>query len=182
MSPNQKAKKVQQYDTPSEPLIADMYERWTLDYAIIKVVQAIARDFYSRPRQYRQVKDDIPENRQVKDTIPEILQNFWYLSGTDPDFPDMQKREMVFWPILGHSDGMKMGTPNNMKMGDKQTSQFHMNATALREIADAFANRQVTTGVDALRRAFRDAVITFRSYLEPHVENAVVRIGSAGFR
>ncbi len=149
-------------EPPTPRLIADMYERWTLDSYIIEVAQAIAPDFVNRPRQYREV----PGN------ISEILQNFWYLSGTNPGFPDIAKRQDIFTPLLGPSDGM---------VGE-HSSQFHMNSKALRERARAFTERQVTTGEDNLRRAFLDEAITFRSYLEPFEQNAVVTIGNTQTR
>lgn len=145
----------------SEPLIADMYERWTLD-CIVDVVHSIAPDFANRPRQYR----------GVPGAIATTLQSFWYLSGTDPGFPDFQKRRGVFEPPLGASDGTV----------GKHDSQFHANSNALRERARAFTERQVTTGEDNLRRAFLDEVITFRSYLEPFVENVVIVFGDTQTR
>lgn len=160
--------------TKPQPLIADMYERWTLD-CVVEVVQAVALDFVNRPRQYRNVPDKSPFPNDPEDkkiNIAEILQNFWYLSGTDPNFPDLVKRQNIFSPLLGPSDGM---------VGEHD-SQFHENSDALRERARAFTERQVTTGEDNLRRAFLDEVITFRSYLEPFVDNAVVTIGDTQTR
>lgn len=84
--------------TQPQPLIANMYERWTLD-CIIELVQVIAMDFVNRPRQYREV----PPN------ISEILQNFRFLTGTDPKFINRMQRSMTFEAILGSSDDMSMG-------------------------------------------------------------------------
>lgn len=142
---------------PPDLRIADMYERWTLD-CVIELAQAIAVDFVSRPRQYK----DVPE------AIATTLQNFWFLSDTDPLFPGAAKRQMTFTPLLGPSDG-KRGEHN---------SQFHMSSAALRERARAFTERQVETGEDSLRRAFQDAVITLRSYLVTLTANSVVTIGN----
>ncbi len=140
----------------SKPVVADMYERWTLD-CIIEVAQAITTNFVERPQQYR----NVPEN------IANIIQDLWYRSATDPQFPDMTKRQMIFEPILGPSDS---------KPGP-HTSQFHMDGAALRERSRAFTERQVETGEDNLRRAFLDTAVTLRSYLETLVENRVVTIG-----
>jgi len=141
--------------TASRP-IATMYERWTLD-CVIEVVQAIVEDFIKRPRQYR----------LVSDTSAGILQDFWYLSGTDPSFPNLQKRELIFGSMLGPSDGRP----------GEHASQFHVDSGALRQKADNFTNRVFSTGEDNLRRAFRDEAITFRSYLETLENNIVVSIG-----
>lgn len=79
------------------PLIATMYERWTLDY-IIELVQLIAKDDHPmRARQYR----NVPPN------ISEILQNFRFLTGTDPKFPNRMQRSIIFEAILGSSEGMR---------------------------------------------------------------------------
>ena len=138
--------------------IADMYERWTLD-CVVELAQAVAADFVSRPRQYK----------DVSAAVAKSLESLWYLADTDPGFPGAAKRQMVFTPLLGPSDG---------KPGDK-SSQFHMSSAALRERARAFTERQVQTGEDNLRRAFQDAVITLRSYLVTLRDNAVVNIGDA---
>jgi hypothetical protein len=84
---------------PDPPLIANMYERWTLD-CIIELAQVIAMDFVSRPRQYRLVPPHISA----------ILQNFRFLTGTDPHFPNRVQRSMTFAAMLGSSDGMGVGT------------------------------------------------------------------------
>ena len=138
---------------PSSPMIADMYERWTLD-CIIEVVQAIAMDFVNRPRQYREV----PPN------ISEILQNFRFLTGTDPKFINRMQRSMTFEAILGSSDDMSMGMAIEKKSSAPMTGavagtgtgagmnapaegvQFKMESARLRETARAYTERQVTQG------------------------------------
>lgn len=138
--------------SPSTP-VADLYERSVLEI-VSKEGEAIAKHFVYQPLLYKNLPDDVAL----------ILENIWYLSGTDPRFPDMTKREKIFTPILGPSDG----TP-----GEK-VSQFHMDSASLRERARAFTERQVETGVDNLRQAFVDEAITFQAYLQTFVENAVV--------
>jgi hypothetical protein len=133
-----------------------MYERWTLD-CVIEVAQAIAKDFVSRPHQYRLVSEETAV----------ILQDFWYLSGTDPNYPALHQRELIFSPMLGPSDG---------RPGDR-TSEFHMDSGALRQKADDFTNRVFSTGEENLRKAFYDEAITFRAYLETLEENIVVKTG-----
>ena len=133
--------------------IARLYQRWTLD-CVVEIVWSISHDFYSRPRQYRLVSEDTSD----------ILQDFLYLTGTDSGFPDLQKRKMIYGPMLGPSDG---------RVGE-HTSQFHMNSRALRKKADDFTNRVFDSGEENLRRAFRDEAITLRSYLETLRSNSVV--------
>lgn len=143
-------------------LVAELYPRWTLDVVVRLVEEGIAIDFVKRPRQYKEVPPDIAE----------ILENFWFRSGTDPGFPNLQKREMILFPILGQSDGV---------LGE-HTSEFHMVSTALRGAATAFTTRVFDTGEENLRQAFRDAAITFRSYLRPFEDNAAVANGKRQIR
>lgn len=137
--------------------ISDMYARWTLD-CVIEASSAVAADFVRRPRQYASVEDG--------DTLKH-LEDLWYRSGNDPSFPDSNQRLMIFTPLLGPSDG---------KAGE-HASQFHDDSRALRERARAFSERQVQTGEDNLRQAFRDEVDTFGSYLIALVSNSVVENG-----
>jgi len=165
------------------PLIATMYERWTLDY-IIELVQLIAMDFVYRPRQYREV----PPN------ISEILQNFRFLTGTDPKFPNRMQRSMTFEALLGSSDGMGMvmetksnapmpaaaGTAGAGMNATAEGAQFKLESARLRETARAYTERQVTQGEGQLLQAFLDEGITLQSYLRPiDDENNVVIIGNA---
>ncbi|MDD5322008.1 MAG: hypothetical protein PHD43_15635 [Methylococcales bacterium] len=163
------------------PLIATMYERWTLD-CIIELVQIIAKDFVYRPRQYREA----PPN------ISEILQNFLFLTGTEPKFPNWMQRSMTFEAILGSSDGIGMGketknsTPMAVAAGAEaginapaEGAQFKMESARLRETARAYTERQVTQGEGQLLQAFLDEGITLQSYLRPiDDKNNVVIIGN----
>jgi hypothetical protein len=168
------------------PLIAKMYERWTLD-CIIELVQLIAMDFVNRPRQYREV----PPN------ISEILQNFRFLTGTDPKFINQMQRSMAFDAILGSSDGMNMGMTTETSSvpmawagagtgtgagmnAPAEGAQFKMESARLRETARAYTERQVTQGEGQLLQAFLDEGITLQCYLRPiDDENNVVIIGNA---
>lgn len=156
------------------PLLAGMYERWTLD-CIIELVQLIAVDFIKRPRQYRNVSPEISE----------ILQNFRFLNGKDPYFPNYMQRLMTIEAILGSSDGMGMETKNSSTAGGSAMNlaegvQFKMASARLREMARAFTERQVTQGEGQLLQAFLDEGVTLQSYLRPiDDENNVVIIGNA---
>ena len=168
------------------PLIAKMYERWTLD-CIIELVQLIAMDFVNRPRQYREV----PPN------ISEILQNFRFLTGTDPKFINQMQRSMAFDAILGSSDGMNMGMTTETSSvpmawagagtgtgagmnAPAEGAQFKMESARLRETARAYTERQVMQGEGQLLQAFLDEGITLQCYLRPiDDENNVVIIGNA---
>jgi hypothetical protein len=168
------------------PLIANMYERWTLD-CIIELVQLIAMDFVNRPRQYREV----PPN------ISEILQNFRFLTGTDPRFINQVQRSMTFDAMLGSSDGVSMGMATETSSAPMawagagigtgagmsapaEGAQFKMESARLRETARAYTERQVTQGEGQLLQAFLDEAITLQCYLRPiDDENNVVIIGNA---
>ena len=165
MATEKQRKALAEHPPPTRPPIAQMYARWTLD-CVVEAVQAIALDFVKRPRQYREVPRKDPGNTSEID-VAAILSNFWFLSGTDPGFPDVAKRQMIFVPLLGPSDGQP----------GEHGSQFHMITAALRERARAFTERQVETGVENLRRAFVDEAITVQSYLSTLEDNSVVNIG-----
>jgi hypothetical protein len=150
--------KVNQDDSgqQSTPLIATMYERWTLDY-IIELVQLIAMDFVCRPRQYREVPPEISE----------LLQNFRFLTGTNPKFPNRTHRSIAFEALLGLSDGMGMVVENNSKTPTPvavqtatEGTQFKMQSGRLREAARAYTERQVTQGEGQLLQAFLDEAVT----------------------
>ncbi|MGZ8195215.1 MAG: hypothetical protein ACXWTH_06275 [Methylosarcina sp.] len=154
-------------------------------------------DFVCRPRQYREVSADISE----------ILQNFRFLSGTDPKFPSRIQRAMTFEALLGASDGIGMNMGPDHKTGistpmagatgtgpatstgaaagtvmntPAEGAQFKMEAARLRETARAYTERQVTQGEGQLLQAFLDEGITLQSYLRPiDDENNVVIIGDA---
>jgi hypothetical protein len=158
----------------STPLIATMYERWTLDY-IVELVQLIALDFVCRPRQYR----DVPLE------ISKLLQNFRFRTGTEPEFPNRIHRSMTFEALLGLSDGMGMVVENNSKTPTPvavqtaaEGTQFKMQSARLREAARAYVERQVTQGEGQLLQAFLDEAVTLQAYLVPvDDENNVVIIG-----
>jgi|GEM_PF-6470484 len=156
------------------PLIATMYERWTLD-CIIELVQLIAIDFVNRPRQYREVSSNISE----------ILQNFRFLTGTAPKFPSRMQRSMTFEAILSSSDGMGTETKSSAPVtgaamnAPSEGAQFKMESARLRETARAYTERQVTQGEGQLLQAFLDEGVTLQSYLRPiNDENNVVIIGN----
>jgi hypothetical protein len=162
-----------QYKTP---LIATMYERWTLDY-IVELVQLIAMDFVCRPGQYRDVSKDSSH----------ALQNFRFLVGTEPKFPNRMQRSMTFEAMLGSSDsmGMVIETKSSAPMAaaaqtTTEGKQFKMQSARLRETARAYTERQVTQGEGQLLQAFLDEGVTLQSYLRPiDDENNVVIIGNA---
>ncbi len=137
-----------------EPRISEIYARWTLN-CIVDIAHAVAIDFTTRPRQYK----------NIPDATSSLIEALWYRYGTDPAFPDREKRVLICEPLIGPSDGT----------GGSKTSQFHTIADSLRARAWDFSNRQVQTGEDNLRTAFLDDVIPFQSYLETHRDNAVVR-------
>jgi hypothetical protein len=159
----------------SPPLIATMYERWTLDY-IVEIVQLIAMDFVCRPGQYRDVSQDSSH----------ALQNFRFLMGTEPKFPNRMQRSMTFEAILGSSDGIGMVENKSsapMTAAAQTTpegTQFKKQSARLRETARAYTERQVTQGEGQLLQAFLDEGVTLQSYLRPiDDENNVVIIGNA---
>lgn len=142
-------------------LIANMYERWTLD-CVIGLAKAIAQDFVSRPRQYKAVDPEIAK----------ILEDLWYRCDNDPKFPGKEKRPYIFGSVLGQSDG-SYSYHDEISGGH----QFHSAASDLRERARAYSERQVETGEDNLRTAFVDSLTVFRAYLITFQNNIVVTQG-----
>jgi hypothetical protein len=173
---------------PSEqhksPLIAAMYERWTLDY-IIEIVQLIAVDFVCHPGYYRNAS---PESSQT-------LQNFRFLTGNSPKFPNRMQRKMTFEALIGVSDGMGI-TPEsksnttmvvgiapenkgNMPMV-AEGNQFKIASIKLRERARAYSEKQAIQGEGQLLQAFITAGQELQSYLRPIDDgNSVVIIGDS---
>ncbi len=157
----------------NHPLIATMYERWTLDY-IIELVQVIAVDFVCRPGQYRNVSTESSQ----------ALQNFRFLTGTNPKFPNRMQRSMTFEAILSLSDGMGVVIDTKSSVPASWTNaegvQFKMASARFRETARAYTERQVTQGEGQLLQAFLDEGVTLQSYLRPiDDENSVVIIGNS---
>lgn len=65
--------------------IADLYGRWALN-PLVDVARTIAYDVVVRPQNYRDLPDDIME----------ILANFRFKLGFDPDWPDAFQRTLNF--------------------------------------------------------------------------------------
>jgi hypothetical protein len=72
---------------PEEPLhpIADLYSRWALN-PLVDIARAVAHDVVVRPQNYRRLPDDVAE----------ILTDFRFKLGSDPDWPDAFQRTLSF--------------------------------------------------------------------------------------
>jgi hypothetical protein len=65
--------------------IADLYGYWALN-PLVEIARAIAYDVVVRPQHYRDLPDDLAE----------ILTNFRFKLGSDPDWPDAFQRTLSF--------------------------------------------------------------------------------------
>jgi hypothetical protein len=129
----------------ARPLLADLYERWTLD-----IIPCLGQPCAALCRDYPQEFKTMPAG--TLGTLADLL----YRTGYDSDFLDEQGRKALIMPILGDSDGYKRR---------EGSGPFQRSADALRSRAKDFVQRVFTTGEDQLRDAFRDAVTTFQKYL-----------------
>jgi hypothetical protein len=129
----------------ARPVIADLYERWTLDIipCMGQPCAVLCRD---HPQEFKRV----PAATLV------TLGDLRYRTGYDSNYLDEQGRKALLMPVLGDSDGAK----------DRERSgPFHRSADGLRSSAKDFVQRVYDTGEAQLRDAFRDAVTTFQKYL-----------------
>jgi hypothetical protein len=119
-----------------------------MDGPIVEVGLAVAKDFVDRPSYFT----------GVSDKIAEVLANLWYRTGTDPRFPDRQKRATVFGAIFGACDCGK---------ADERvySEQFQLARDAVLDAAVRYTKRTFDDGRDSLFRAFRDRLVTLREYL-----------------
>lgn len=136
--------------------IAEMYALCTLD-CVIEAAHAVALDFVNRPRHYKKTPDNITE----------ILGDLKARTGTDPKWPNTAQRAAIYGGFFGPSDA---------KPADAKNSQFHQLAAAVRQAAVAYSERVYDTGEPMLRRAFIDAAVAFRSYLET-MKNGTLKRG-----
>ena len=127
------------------PIIADLYQRWTLD-----VIPHLGQQCAALCRDYPQEFKSVPPATLV------TLADLRYRTGFDSNYLDDQGRKALLMPVLGDSDGAR---------SSERSGAFHRSAGALRSRAKDFVQRVFTTGEDQLRDAFRDAATTFQSYL-----------------
>jgi hypothetical protein len=65
--------------------IADLYGRWALN-PLVDIAHAVSHDIVVRPQNYRQLPDDVAE----------ILTDFRFKLGSDPDWPNAFQRTLSF--------------------------------------------------------------------------------------
>jgi hypothetical protein len=125
--------------------IVGIYARWTLD-CVVEAATAIACDYRTRYRQYR----------DVLAPIASILADMKSRTGYDPIWPNAAQRSAINMPLVGSSDALANGDT---------TSPFHQTALAVRTAAIAYSERVYDTGEPMLRQAFIDAARHFQAYL-----------------
>jgi hypothetical protein len=130
---------------PPDFNIVGIYARWTLD-CVVEAATAIAQDYRTRYRQYRDVPKDIAT----------ILADMKSRMGYDPAWPNSAQRAAMNTPLLGSSDA---------QANADTTSPFHQIALNVRTAAIAYSERVFDTGEPMLRQAFIDAARSFKAYL-----------------
>jgi|SRR5215471_9376777 len=125
--------------------IPGIYARWTLD-CVVEAALAIANDYRTRYRQYRDVSPDVA--RLLADMKSKI--------GADPKWPNNDQRTAMTVPLIGPSDA---------DTGTEPTGPFCEAAKAVRAAAIAYSERVFDTGEPMLRQAFVEAARQFRAYL-----------------
>jgi hypothetical protein len=125
--------------------IPDIYARWTLD-CVVEAALAIAIDYRTRYRQYRDVPTDVA--RLLADMKSKV--------GADPKWPNKDQRTAMTLPLLGPSDA---------DTDTEVSGPFCEAAKAVRAAAIAYSERVFNTGEPMLRQAFVDAARHFYAYL-----------------
>jgi hypothetical protein len=125
--------------------IPDIYARWTLD-CVVEAALAIANDYRTRYRQYRDVPNDVA--RLLADMKSKI--------GADPKWPSKDQRTAMTLPLLGPSDA---------DTDTEVSGPFCEAAKAVRAAAIAYSERVFNTGEPMLRQAFVEAARHFYAYL-----------------
>src|SRR5207248_2390717 len=78
---------------PMANAIPVLYARWTLD-CVVEAALAIASDYRTRYRQYRDVSNDVAR----------VLADMKSKVGSDPAWPNKDQRTAMTLPLLGPSD------------------------------------------------------------------------------
>src|ERR1700722_19774478 len=116
---------------PRSKAIPDIYARWTLD-CVVEAALAIASDYRTRYRQYRDVPADVA--RLLADMKSKV--------GADPKWPNKDQRSAMALPLLGPSDADTDTEPSG---------PFCEAAKAVRAAAIAYSERVYDTGEPMLR-------------------------------
>jgi hypothetical protein len=130
---------------PRTKAIPDIYARWTLD-CVVEAALAIANDYRTRYRQYR----DVP------DVVARLLADMKSKVGADPKWPNKDQRTAMVLPLLGPSDA---------DTDTELSGPFCEAAKAVRAAAIAYSERVYDTGEPMLRQAFVEAARQFHAYL-----------------
>lgn len=125
--------------------IPGIYARWTLD-CVVEAALAIANDYRTRYRQYRDVSVDVAR----------LLADMKSRVGADPKWPNNDQRTAMTVPLIGPSDA---------DTGAEPTGPFCEAARAVRAAAIAYSERVYDTGEAMLRQAFVEAARQFHAYL-----------------
>lgn len=85
--------------------VGELYGRWTLNF-LVDLAHTIAHDFVARPRQYR----DVPED------IAALLSDFRFKMGAAPEWPDAFQRTLSFKML--HRVWHRVSRPDDGPVGD----------------------------------------------------------------
>jgi len=121
-----------------------------MDTLIVEIATAVANDFVDRPSYFT----------DVSDAVAQIIEDLWYRTGSDPDYPDRLKRAAMFGAVFGACD-----CASATGQQQQQTAQFGTARDAVLEAAVRYTQRTFDEGRQSLLRAFRDRLISLREYL-----------------
>jgi hypothetical protein len=112
--------------------LAELYGKWAFSF-LIDLAHGVAHDFVARPQHYRQLSDQTAE----------LLADFRYKFGSDPEWPDPFQRTFSF----------------------RMLNRACLASIPVRHAALMFAERGGDVEKDALVEAFRDAALDFQTQL-----------------
>jgi hypothetical protein len=130
--------------------VAGLYFYQQLD-CLVDLAYRVACDFFQRPHMYINV-----------DGLSEVLARLHARYGADETLPSNSQRDAIFLPIFG-SGGQRTLPPGVSPY--QETGDFPGLRDDLLKAAQAFAERQTGTGVDALRQRVEDAEKPMAEYL-----------------
>lgn len=130
--------------------VAGLYLYQKLD-CLVDLAYRVACDFFQRPHLYVNV-----------DGLSEVLAKLHARYGADETLPSNSQRDAIFLPIFG--SGGERTYPSGVSP-TQETGDFPALRDDLLKAAQAFAERQADTAVDALRQRIKDAHKPMAEYL-----------------
>jgi hypothetical protein len=126
----------------------NLYTYWTLN-CLAEISYAVSNDAVARPQLYQ------------SDEIPDDLVTLRMSYGTTPHLPNSAQRQAMITPILGPSDGSKIGM-----MTAASQSPFQIARRKFVDACTAFAQQASDIEGDILEAQVRSSAETLRAHFE----------------